>query len=109
MYSQDCVWCNDMESDTSEYAGFKVGCIKRSSSRHTCTDMLEPDNKTDMIITQDDEFENNPKTGSFVQLRPQAGNIKMLPKMPQEVEFQVQVWYEYTYYVSSVVVKVCTT
>ena len=92
MHSQDCVWCNDMESDISEYAGFKVGCIKRSSSHHNCTDMLEPDNKTDMIITQDDGFENNPKTGSFVQLRPQAGKIKMLPKMPQEVEFQVQVW-----------------
>ena len=70
---------------------FNTSTNSKHISRHTCTDMLEPDNKTDMIPTQDDGFENNPKTGSFVQLRPQAGKIKMLPKMPQEVEFQVQV------------------
>ena len=88
---QDCVWCNDMESATSEYAGFKVGCIEKSSQQF-CSDKFEPVNKTNiMVITQNDTFENDPITGSFVQLRPQAGKIQMLPNLPQEVEFQVQV------------------
>ena len=82
-----------MESDTSEYAGFQVGCIEKSSH---CTFKLEPAKKygndnVDMEKTQDEELKNDPSTKSFVQLRPQAAKIKMLPNIPQEIEFQVQV------------------